>query len=251
MSVLCASAYLATAAVSGCRASRGKRLPAAAAARSRQIAIPQNVPCYDCVSTPSRERRGVSLITHGKRKKGFAEMMGGGDVDVMVAVTKKGAPVSDAETCPCGGGDEKAPYSRCCKPYHKGEKYPADCVTLMRSRFTGYAKGEGEYVVRTTHPENPLFAGGAKAASGVFVSSLADDVRATCKKVKFYDLEIVSDKKKSQDEHLVGFRYKCRVVGQKGFTESAEEKHSELSTFRRGDGGEWLFLDGITGAVDS
>ena len=40
-------------------------------------------------------------------------------------------------------------------------------------------------------------------------------------------------------------------VGQKGFNELAEEKHSELSTFRRGENGEWLFLDGITGAVDT
>jgi SEC-C motif-containing protein len=121
----------------------------------------------------------------------------------------------------------------------------------MRSRFTGYAKGEGEYVVRTTHPENPIFKDGAKAESGKVVSSLADDVRATCKKVRFYDLEIVSDKPSKDGEHLVGFRYKCRVVGQKGFNELAEEKHSELSTFRRGESGEWLFLDGITGAVDS
>ena len=55
----------------------------------------------------------------------------------------------------------------------------------------------------------------------------------TCRKVKFYGLEIVSDKAKGKDEHYVGFRYKCRVVGQKGFNELAEESHSELSTFRR------------------
>ena len=73
----------------------------------------------------------------------------------------------------------------------------------------------------------------------------------TCKKVRFYDLEIVSDKAGKKDEYMVGFRYKCRVVGQKGFKELAEEQHSELSTFRRGEEGEWLFLDGITGAVDS
>ena len=44
------------------------------------------------------------------------------------------------------------PYARCCKPYHKGDAYPGDCVTLMRSRFSGYAKGEGDYIVKTTHP---------------------------------------------------------------------------------------------------
>ena len=48
------------------------------------------------------------------------------------------------------------------------------------------------------------------------VSSLADDVKMTCKKVRFYGLEIVQDKGKGEDEHYVGFKYKCRVVGQKG-----------------------------------
>ena len=34
------------------------------------------------------------------------------------------------------------------------------------------------------------------------------------------------------------------------YNELAEEKHSELSTFRRGEDGKWLFLDGITGEVE-
>jgi SEC-C motif-containing protein len=195
--------------------------------------------------------RGISLIVNGKKKKGFAELMGGGGEEEAVVVKSNGTKTTnESDRCPCGGGG-KLPYSRCCKPYHKGEKYPEDCVTLMRSRFSGYAKGEGEYIVKTTHPENPIFKDGAKAESGVVVSSLAEDVRMTCKKVRFYDLEIVSDKASRNDEHLVGFRYKCRVVGQKGFNELPEERHSELSTFRRGANEQWLFLDGITGAVDS
>jgi hypothetical protein len=111
-------------------------------------------------------RRGDLGVACGKKKKGFAEMMGGGDDDVEVVTTKAKGAASEAKQCPCGGGDDKLPYSRCCKPYHKREKYPTDCVTLMRSRFTGYAKGEGEYVVKTTHPENPIFKDGAKTESG-------------------------------------------------------------------------------------
>lgn len=182
-------------------------------------------------------------------------MMGGGDENA--ATTKKAAASSKGtapradEVCPCGGYPTPGlPYARCCKPYHKGDAYPGDCVTLMRSRFSGYAKGEGDYIVKTTHPENPVFKDGSKAESGKVVSSLADDVKMTCKKVRFYDLEIVTDKASKDGEHLVGFRYKCRVRGQKGFNELAEEKHSELSTFRRGEDGKWLFLDGITGEVE-
>ena len=122
--------------------------------------------------------RGALTIARGKKKKGFAELMGGDDADDAVAVKKKGA-ASESDRCPCGGGAENLPYSRCCKPFHKGEAYPQDCVTLMRSRFTGYAKGEGEYVVKTTHPENPIFKDGAKAESGKVVSTLAEDVRMT------------------------------------------------------------------------
>lgn len=196
------------------------------------------------------------IVVHGKKKGGFAaEMMGGGDENA--ATTKKAAaskgtasPKPD-EVCPCGGYPIPGlPYARCCKPYHKGDAYPGDCVTLMRSRFSGYAKGEGDYIVKTTHPENPIFKDGSKAESGKVVSSLADDVKMTCKKVRFYGLEIVQDKGKGEDEHYVGFKYKCRVVGQKGFKELAEESHSELSTFRRGEDGRWLFLDGVTGAVE-
>ena len=111
-------------------------------------------------------RRGDLSVAFGKKKKGFAELMGGDDDDSADVATKKKGAASEADRCPCGGGEEGLPYSRCCKPYHKGEKYPEDCVTLMRSRFTGYAKGEGEYIVKTTHPENPTFKDGAKAESG-------------------------------------------------------------------------------------
>lgn len=216
------------------------------AARPRRV-VPA-LPARRSASAPADARRGALAVARGKKKKGFAELMGGGDEDTVTV--KKNAPAAESERCPCGGGDDGLPYSRCCKPFHKGDAYPEDCVTLMRSRFSGYAKGEGEYVVTTTHPENPIFKDGAKAESGKVVSTLADDVKMTCKKVRFYDLEIVTDKASKDGEHLVGFRYKCRVRGQKGFNELAEEKHSELSTFRRGEDGKWLFLDGITGEVE-
>ena len=111
-----------------------------------------------------RRARGDDVVAWGK-KKGFAELMGGGD-DAAVDTKKGKGAAAEAERCPCGGGEEGLPYSRCCKPFHKGEKYPQDCVALMKSRFSGYAKGEGEYVVKTTHPENPIFKDGAKAESG-------------------------------------------------------------------------------------
>jgi SEC-C motif-containing protein len=216
--------------------------------------------------------RDVVVVARGKgKRKGFAELLGergvskkagnANDDDVDDAVganaTSGMATASTVkatvartvdERCPCGGGSEGRTYGTCCKPYHDGEAYPSEPVTLMRSRFSAYAKGKGLYVVKTTHPDNPLLKEGSKTKEGKVVSSLARDVEYTCKKVRFYDLEIVRDKpgKKPEEEHFVGFRYKCRVVGQQGFNELAEEKHAELSTFRKDDG-VWKFVDGIQG----
>lgn len=46
----------------------------------------------------------------------------------------------------------------------------------MRARYSAYAKGLVDYVVKTTHPENSL-------QPGQPGSTLADDVRATCDKI--------------------------------------------------------------------
>ena len=126
--------------------------------------------------------------------------------------------------------------------------YPPDPVTLMKSRFSAYAKGKAKYVVMTTHSENEIKKDGSKTTSGVKVSTLEADVIATCEKVEFYGLKIANEKKKNETEHLVSFSYNCRVRGQKGFDRGREETQSELSTFRKEEDGKWYFLDGIQGA---
>lgn len=212
----------------------------------------------------TRARRATTA--RAKKRKGFAELLGGAasdDEDAREAgagattSAKGSAARREAERCPCGGGGDGLTYASCCKRFHDGDAYPEDPVTLMRARFSAYAKGKGTYVVKTTHPDNPLLMEGAKTKTGKVVSTLARDVEATCKKVRFYDLEIVRDVegkgKGDAREHLVGFRYKCRVVGQQGFNELPEEKHAELSTFRTttdDDGNEvWKFVDGIQGST--
>jgi len=217
---------------------------ATTATHGRRYARACAVPC----GAGARRRGGV--IADAKKRKGFAELMGGNSAEDSAPSTSGDgkAAKTNEDRCPCGGGAIGATYASCCKKYHDGEAYPADAVTLMRTRFSAYAKGKGLYVVKTTHPDNPLMKEGSKTASGKVVSTLARDVETTCAKVKFYDLEIVRDKAglKPDEEHFVGFKYKCRVVGQKGFNELPEERHAELSTFRKVDG-EWKFLDGIQG----
>ncbi|MBD3799709.1 YchJ family metal-binding protein [Sulfuricurvum sp.] len=53
--------------------------------------------------------------------------------------------------CPCHSGKK---YKQCCQPYHKGIP-PSNALKLMRSRYSAYALGIIEYIIATTHPNNP------------------------------------------------------------------------------------------------
>jgi len=52
--------------------------------------------------------------------------------------------------CPCCSGLK---YKRCCQKYHKGA-LPANAQQLMRSRYSAYAFGLADYIIKTTHPDN-------------------------------------------------------------------------------------------------
>lgn len=52
------------------------------------------------------------------------------------------------EPCPCGTG---AAYGACCGPLHDGMPAPT-AERLMRSRYSAYALGLDDYLVRTWHP---------------------------------------------------------------------------------------------------
>lgn len=45
--------------------------------------------------------------------------------------------------CPCGSG---ALYQDCCLPYISGARLAPDAVSLMRSRYSAYVKGEQAYL---------------------------------------------------------------------------------------------------------
>jgi SEC-C motif domain protein len=53
--------------------------------------------------------------------------------------------------CPCHSGKM---YEECCERYHSGDLCP-DAESLMRSRYSAYALCLPEYIIDTTHPENP------------------------------------------------------------------------------------------------
>lgn len=59
--------------------------------------------------------------------------------------------ISPNTPCPCHSGKK---YKHCCQPYHKGS-LPFNALLLMRSRYSGYALGLIDYIIATTHPNNP------------------------------------------------------------------------------------------------
>ncbi|WP_406689893.1 YchJ family protein [Saccharopolyspora sp. ID03-671] len=58
--------------------------------------------------------------------------------------------MSVKDLCPCGLGE---PYSACCGPLHAGERDAATAEQLMRSRYSAFAVGDADYLLRTWHPK--------------------------------------------------------------------------------------------------
>ncbi|WP_434740231.1 YchJ family protein [Micromonospora sp. SH-82] len=50
--------------------------------------------------------------------------------------------------CPCGTGTT---YARCCRPLHLGVTDAATAEELMRSRFSAFAVGDVDYLLRSWH----------------------------------------------------------------------------------------------------
>ncbi|MEJ5914753.1 YchJ family protein [Pseudokineococcus sp. 1T1Z-3] len=51
--------------------------------------------------------------------------------------------------CPCGWGE---PYERCCGRLHRQQAQAPTAEALMRSRYSAFAVGDVEHLVRTWHP---------------------------------------------------------------------------------------------------
>ena len=77
----------------------------------------------------------------------------------------------------------------------------------MRSRYSGYVKGLWQYIVGTTHPDNPLLTDEAAQAGR---PTLKDDVLATIDKLGFERLKVLSvEPGKDEDEGFVTFQVCC------------------------------------------
>lgn len=121
--------------------------------------------------------------------------------------------------CPCHSGKK---YKQCCHPYHKGI-LPATALLLMRSRYCAYALELADYIIRTTHPDNPDFTDDTAA--------WAESIREFSRSSDFTGLKIL-DFIDKEEEAYVTF---TAVLGETSF--------SEKSRFLK-ENGKWLYVSG-------
>lgn len=58
--------------------------------------------------------------------------------------------VRAVDDCPCGLA---RPYAACCGRYVSGDELAPTAEALMRSRYSAFARGEGDYLLATWHPD--------------------------------------------------------------------------------------------------
>ncbi|WP_313556028.1 YchJ family protein [Miniimonas arenae] len=122
----------------------------------------------------------------------------------------------DSPRCPCRSG---RPFAECCGPFLAGG-LALTAEALMRSRYTAYALGDEDHVLRTWHPD-----------TAPSVLDLSDGVT-------FVGLQVVDTVAGGVDDDAgtVHFRAAYR-------TETGREVLEEISRFVRLDGA-WLYVDG-------
>ena len=124
--------------------------------------------------------------------------------------------------CPCGASES---FESCCGRYLRGEALPESAELLMRSRYSAYALGEIDYILRTHDPAT--------------VHQVdRKNTELWSKQSQWLGLEIVRSERggSGDDAGLVEFvaRYKIRGV---------IVEHRERAKFRR-ENGRWWFVDG-------
>lgn len=130
-----------------------------------------------------------------------------------------------AETsCPCFSA---LPYKHCCMPLHQGKKAASDARALMRSRYSAYALRKVDYLISTTHKENPAF----RANKSVWQKSLLEFASNT----HFQGLKIVE----FQDGENLAFVTFTAFLRQG----SIDASFSEKSLFEKVKG-KWLYKSG-------
>jgi len=100
--------------------------------------------------------------------------------------------ISKNSKCPCGSGKK---YKECCFRFHKGSN-PKNAFELMKSRYSAYAVGEANYIIKTTHKNSPYYEKNKKE----WIDSIKEFSKSNFKKLEI--IEFINGEK----EAFVKFR---------------------------------------------
>lgn len=126
--------------------------------------------------------------------------------------------------CPCHSGKL---YETCCYRFHVGKAHAPTPLALMRSRYAAYALGLSDYIIQTTHPENPGFQKDT--------AKWQKEIEFFSQHTLFQKLEIL-DANDSEPLAYVIFRAHLMQRGQ-------DASFTEKSFFKK-QNGYWLYLSG-------
>ncbi len=125
-------------------------------------------------------------------------------------------------TCPCGKGES---LETCCGPFLKGTKKPKTAEDLMRSRYSAFATGNVDYIIKTHDPDT--------------VDQIdRESTEVWSKQSEWQGFEILSSDAGGEKDHFGTIEFVARYK-----LKGSQLEHRERATFRQQDG-TWFFVDG-------
>lgn len=125
--------------------------------------------------------------------------------------------------CYCGS---EIDFESCCGRFISGAARPATAEELMRSRFSAYAAGAIDYLIKTVHPKNRDF-------------HRPDSVGRFSSENEWLRLEIVATEAGGAADKTGVVEFRAYYRDQSG----EERIHHERSKFKK-ELGRWFFLEG-------
>ena len=126
------------------------------------------------------------------------------------------------ESCPCGSENN---YNECCEPFHLDKSSPETAETLMRARYSAFAKNQISFISRTHAPSTEKFD--------------EDEAREWAINSNWKKLEIIKTEKGQAGDEKGIVEFKALYSDK----ENNDYSHHEISTFSKLDG-KWYYDKG-------
>lgn len=135
------------------------------------------------------------------------------------------------EPCPCG---RPSTYARCCGVFHRGEAEAPDAESLMRSRYSAFARGEVEYLWRTLHESH--------ADRAMPEAAVLRGLRESARTQRFMGLSVL-DAAPPDTDGVARVLFHAKI-----FVKGRDHSFAECSDFLH-DGRGWRYVRGEMRAV--